>query len=174
MCIPKTTPPIKLGGYELMVANDVMRARFRNSFERPEPLVPNQVTPITVDLHAQSHQFLKGAQGDGPGAKHLVPHHRSQSANLGAEYLRSQGKRFRSSDPTHLAHRHESFAGGDANRGALIAHATSSRQYFSASCSSTRSRLECLRMDGVELISVRQRFIVAITAHYDHCPDRSA
>jgi uncharacterized protein len=43
-----------------MVANDVMRARFRNSFERPEPLVPNQVTPITVDLHAQSHQFLKG------------------------------------------------------------------------------------------------------------------
>src|SRR6185503_429932 len=31
----------KMGGYELMVSNDVMRARFRNSFEKPEPLTPN-------------------------------------------------------------------------------------------------------------------------------------
>ncbi len=50
----------KLAGRLLMVANDVLRARFRNSFEKPEPLRPNQVTPITIDLHTQDYRFLKG------------------------------------------------------------------------------------------------------------------
>jgi hypothetical protein len=50
----------KLGGYELMVANDVFRARFRNSFEKPEPMTAGQVTPVTIDLHTQSYRFLKG------------------------------------------------------------------------------------------------------------------
>lgn len=49
-----------MGGYELMVANDVFRGRFRNSFEKPEAIVPNQVTPYTIDLHTNDHCFLKG------------------------------------------------------------------------------------------------------------------
>lgn len=54
------TPDHTLSGYQLMVANDVFRGRFRNSFERPEPIVPNQVTPFTVDLHTQSYRFKAG------------------------------------------------------------------------------------------------------------------
>jgi putative CocE/NonD family hydrolase len=50
----------KLAGWELMVANDVFRARFRNSFEKPAPLTPGQVTPLTIDLHSQDYRFLKG------------------------------------------------------------------------------------------------------------------
>lgn len=50
----------KLGGYELMVANDVLRGRFHRSFEHPVPLVANAVTPFTVDLHTQSYRFLAG------------------------------------------------------------------------------------------------------------------
>ena len=50
----------KMSGYELMVADEIMRARFRNSFEKPEPMTPNQVTPITVDLHTADHTFMKG------------------------------------------------------------------------------------------------------------------
>ncbi len=50
----------KLAGWELMVANDVLRARFRSSFVTPAPLTPNQVTPLTVDLHSQDYRFLKG------------------------------------------------------------------------------------------------------------------
>ena len=50
----------KLGGYQLMVANDVFRGRFWKSFEKPVPLVPNAVTPFTIDLHTQSYRFLKG------------------------------------------------------------------------------------------------------------------
>jgi len=50
----------KLAGWELMVANDVFRARFRNSFEKPAALTPGQVTPLTIDLHSQDYRFLKG------------------------------------------------------------------------------------------------------------------
>ena len=49
-----------MGGYELMIADEVFRGRFRNSFERPEPIVPGKVTPYTIDLHTNSHCFLKG------------------------------------------------------------------------------------------------------------------
>jgi hypothetical protein len=49
-----------LGGYQLMVVADVMRARFRESYEHPSPVVANQVTPYTVDLHAADYTFKRG------------------------------------------------------------------------------------------------------------------
>ena len=49
-----------MGGYELMIADEVFRGRFRNSFEKPEPIVPNEVTPFRIDLHTNNHAFLKG------------------------------------------------------------------------------------------------------------------
>jgi putative CocE/NonD family hydrolase len=49
-----------LGGYQLMIANEVFRGRFRSSFEKPEPLVPDRVTNFTIDLHGADHRFLKG------------------------------------------------------------------------------------------------------------------
>jgi putative CocE/NonD family hydrolase len=51
---------VKMGGYQLMIANDVFRGRFRKSFEKPEPIVPNQVNEYIIDLHASDHRFLKG------------------------------------------------------------------------------------------------------------------
>jgi putative CocE/NonD family hydrolase len=50
----------KLSGYELMIADEVFRGRFRNSFEKPEPITPNAVTPFTIDLHTANHVFKKG------------------------------------------------------------------------------------------------------------------
>jgi putative CocE/NonD family hydrolase len=50
----------KLSGYELMIADEVFRGRFRNSFEKPEPLPANVVTPFTIDLHTANHVFKKG------------------------------------------------------------------------------------------------------------------
>ena len=50
----------KMGGYQLMVANDVFRGRFRNSFEKPEPVKPNEVNQYNIDLHAINHVFKKG------------------------------------------------------------------------------------------------------------------
>ena len=54
------SPEHTMGGFEFMIANDVFRGRFRKSFEKPEPIVPNVVTPFTIDLHTQSYRFLKG------------------------------------------------------------------------------------------------------------------
>ena len=50
----------KMAGYEFMVANDVFRGRFRNSFEKPEPITPNKVETYSIDLHSLNHVFKKG------------------------------------------------------------------------------------------------------------------
>lgn len=50
----------KLSGYELMIAEEIFRGRYRNSFEKPEAITPNQVTPFTVDMHSSNHVFKKG------------------------------------------------------------------------------------------------------------------
>jgi len=49
-----------LNGYQLMVANDVTRGRFRKSLEKPEAIPANKVEEYTLDLHTQSYRFLKG------------------------------------------------------------------------------------------------------------------
>jgi putative CocE/NonD family hydrolase len=53
-------PDPKLSGYQLMVANDVLRGRFRKSFEKPMAITPNKVDEFSVDLHTQNYKFLKG------------------------------------------------------------------------------------------------------------------
>ena len=43
-----------------MVRSEVMRGRFRNSFEKPEPFIPNQATIVEVPLQDVLHTFKKG------------------------------------------------------------------------------------------------------------------
>jgi uncharacterized protein len=50
----------KLSGFELMIADEIFRGRYRKSYEKPEPIVANQVTPFTIDLHTANHVFKKG------------------------------------------------------------------------------------------------------------------
>ena len=50
----------KMGGYEFMVSNEVLRGRFRKSYEHPEPITPNQTTEFKYSLHGQSYRFQKG------------------------------------------------------------------------------------------------------------------
>ena len=54
------TTNLKMSGYQLMVSGEVFRARYRNSFEKPEALVPNQPTPVKFGLHGQAYRFKKG------------------------------------------------------------------------------------------------------------------
>ena len=49
-----------MAGYQLMMANDVFRGRFRNSYSVPEPVKPNEVYEYKIDLHAINHVFKKG------------------------------------------------------------------------------------------------------------------
>jgi putative CocE/NonD family hydrolase len=58
---PDTVPDRpEMGGYELMVAGDIMRGRYRASWERPEAIPPGRVEPYTVDLHDQCYTFRRG------------------------------------------------------------------------------------------------------------------
>jgi putative CocE/NonD family hydrolase len=49
-----------LDGYELMIADEILRGRFRDSFERPVAIAPNDVTHYRIDLHTNDHAFLPG------------------------------------------------------------------------------------------------------------------
>ena len=43
-----------------LVRAEVLRGKFRNSFEKPEPFVPNKITPVKLVLNDIAHTFPKG------------------------------------------------------------------------------------------------------------------
>ncbi|TKB96284.1 CocE/NonD family hydrolase [Pedobacter cryophilus] len=51
---------ITLSNYWQMVRSEVMRGRFRNSFEKPEPFVANQPTTVNIPVQDVLHTFKKG------------------------------------------------------------------------------------------------------------------
>jgi putative CocE/NonD family hydrolase len=56
----KMTPGKHLGGYQMMVRSEVIRGRYRNSYERPEPFAANEATKVAVKLQDVLHTFPKG------------------------------------------------------------------------------------------------------------------
>jgi len=48
------------GGYQMLLRGEPMPARFRNSFEKPEPLKPNVVTKLSYVMPGIVHTFKKG------------------------------------------------------------------------------------------------------------------
>ncbi len=48
------------GGYQQLVRGEIMRGRYRNGFDRPEPFVPNRVTEVTFPLQDVLHTFGAG------------------------------------------------------------------------------------------------------------------
>jgi len=56
----RNEPDTTLNGYQLMVSNDVLRGRFRKSFEHPQAITPNRVEEFVVDLHTQNYRFRQG------------------------------------------------------------------------------------------------------------------
>jgi hypothetical protein len=48
------------GGYELMVAEEILRGRYRKSYTQPEPVKPGEVAEYKWSLHGVDHTFLKG------------------------------------------------------------------------------------------------------------------
>jgi len=51
---------LKMSGYQLPVAMEIIRGRFRKSFEKPSPIVPGKIEEFIIDLHNINHTFLKG------------------------------------------------------------------------------------------------------------------
>lgn len=57
---PETQDHLKMSNYHQMVRSEVMRGRFRDSFEKPEPFVPDEVTAVDIKLQDVLHTFKKG------------------------------------------------------------------------------------------------------------------
>lgn len=51
---------IVMGGYQMLVRGEVFRGKFRNSFEKPAPFVPNEITAVNYSLPDIAHTFKKG------------------------------------------------------------------------------------------------------------------
>lgn len=48
------------GGYQMLLRGEPMPARFRNSFEKPAPLIPNRPTALKFVMPGVAHTFKKG------------------------------------------------------------------------------------------------------------------
>ena len=48
------------GGFERLVRAEVMRGKFRNSYEKPQPFVPGKVSEVKITLNDVLHTFKKG------------------------------------------------------------------------------------------------------------------
>jgi hypothetical protein len=53
-------PGVRLGNYWMMVRSEVLRGRFRNSYEQPEPFTPGKVERVRVPLQDVLHTFRAG------------------------------------------------------------------------------------------------------------------
>ncbi|TCC82901.1 CocE/NonD family hydrolase [Pedobacter hiemivivus] len=49
-----------MGGYQMLVRGEIMRGKYRNSFEKPEPFIPGMVTKVNYALPDVAHTFKKG------------------------------------------------------------------------------------------------------------------
>ena len=58
---PEPNPTgVRLAGYQQLIRGEVMRGKFRSSFERPAPFVPGEVTAVRFALPDTSHTFRVG------------------------------------------------------------------------------------------------------------------
>lgn len=57
---PRNAEGTWMGGYQMLVRGDVIRGKFRNSFEKPEPFKPGEVTKVRFELQDANHTFLRG------------------------------------------------------------------------------------------------------------------
>ena len=51
---------VRMGGFQMLLSSEVFRAKYRKSFARPEPLVPDQPFRLEFDLPDRLHTFLRG------------------------------------------------------------------------------------------------------------------
>ena len=53
-------PPVHMGGYQQLLRGEPFRAKFRNSWEKPEPLIPGKETEIDFQMPDLFHTFRRG------------------------------------------------------------------------------------------------------------------
>ena len=57
---PQPNPEhVRMGGFQMLLTGDILRAKFRNSMSAPEPMTPNEPTALHFTLGDRYHTFLK-------------------------------------------------------------------------------------------------------------------
>jgi len=56
---PDNSDAAKQPGFQMLLRSEVFRARYKSSFEKPEPLTPSQPTRIRLELLDVLHRFQK-------------------------------------------------------------------------------------------------------------------
>jgi predicted acyl esterase len=51
---------VEYGGYQMLVRYQIIRGKFRNSFEKPEPFTPEKQTNVKFNLDDVFYTFKKG------------------------------------------------------------------------------------------------------------------
>ena len=51
---------VPMGDFQMLLAGEILRGKFRNSFSSPEPITPNEVVEYEIDLRDRFHTFLTG------------------------------------------------------------------------------------------------------------------
>jgi hypothetical protein len=51
---------IQMGGYQQLVRGEPMRGKFRNSYEKPEPFVPGEISQLNWTMPDINHTFRRG------------------------------------------------------------------------------------------------------------------
>lgn len=59
-CCQGVKTEAEMAGYQMMVRGEIMRGKFRNSFEKPEAFTPNKVETVKFELPDVAHTFKKG------------------------------------------------------------------------------------------------------------------
>ena len=57
---PDDVMPPPMGGYQMLVRGEVMRGRFRESFEKPVPFKPGRIETVRFSIPDVAHTFKKG------------------------------------------------------------------------------------------------------------------
>jgi predicted acyl esterase len=57
---PSEAREIPTGGYQMMLRGEIMRGKFRNSYEKPEAFEPGKPTQVRFTLNDLHHTFRKG------------------------------------------------------------------------------------------------------------------
>jgi putative CocE/NonD family hydrolase len=55
-----SAPPVRMGGYQQLLRGEPMRAKFRNSWEKPEPLTPGKMAEVDFSMPDVFHTFRRG------------------------------------------------------------------------------------------------------------------
>jgi putative CocE/NonD family hydrolase len=49
-----------MAGYQLTVADEIFRGRYRRSWEKPEAIVPDKIAEYTINMRGNDHTFRRG------------------------------------------------------------------------------------------------------------------